>query len=268
LAGNRPVWPGRRWDENGATAAAAVITAATPAVPGTFRLHRDALGKHRASEQRRVQRRHINERYGVADREGSFTAGSCTADDGVCTGSTRIAVRTDADPRVNFTRTGGGTDVGSTAGRRSSTSGGYFDLQGFVPVASGLEARLIRAETCSRRNEQRIHHAARQSPRESSVLCARHNAAIRPWGHSRSSRRRVAGSTNSSKRAYWLWLSGHRLGDMRRLMRSYGRTEAQVFPTAAYFKQNLQYDGTDVNFPVPIDEENNRQFPQCTDRLP
>jgi hypothetical protein len=33
------------------------------------------------------------------------------------------------------------------------------------------------------------------------------------------------------ERAYWLWLTGHRLGDLRRLVRDYGRDPETVFPT-------------------------------------
>src|SRR5207237_242001 len=32
------------------------------------------------------------------------------------------------------------------------------------------------------------------------------------------------------ERAYWMWLTGHRLGDMRRLVRVYGRKPEAVFP--------------------------------------
>ena len=57
------------------------------------------------------------------------------------------------------------------------------------------------------------------------------------------------------ERAFWLFSTGHRLGDLRRLMRQYGRTEAQVFPTGAWFA-GASY-GSDKNFPIPQTEENN-----------
>lgn len=66
------------------------------------------------------------------------------------------------------------------------------------------------------------------------------------------------------ERAYWMWLTAHRLGDMRRLVRQYGRDANTVFPTGTYFKGGLY--GTDVNFPIPFDELNNPNFQQCTDR--
>jgi hypothetical protein len=68
------------------------------------------------------------------------------------------------------------------------------------------------------------------------------------------------------EREYWLWLTAHRLGDMRRLLRQYGRAASSVYPTGNYFKGGLY--GTDVQFPIPFDEKNNPNFVQCTDRNP
>ena len=58
-----------------------------------------------------------------------------------------------------------------------------------------------------------------------------------------------------AERAFWRFGRGTRLGDMRRLVREYGRSAATVFPTGAWHK-NANY-GTDVNFPIPQAEENN-----------
>ncbi len=69
------------------------------------------------------------------------------------------------------------------------------------------------------------------------------------------------------ERAFWLFSTGHRLGDMRRLIRQYGRGIETVFPTGAYFKAGSTY-GVDVNFPIPQDEENNPNFTTCLDRNP
>jgi starch-binding outer membrane protein, SusD/RagB family len=63
------------------------------------------------------------------------------------------------------------------------------------------------------------------------------------------------------ERAYWLWMTSHRLGDMRRLIRQYGRNSETVFPTGQYFR-NVQGGvyGPDVNFPLTVDERNNPEF--------
>jgi len=68
------------------------------------------------------------------------------------------------------------------------------------------------------------------------------------------------------ERAYTLWLTSHRLGDMRRLVRDYGLPASQVFPTGEYFKGGVY--GTDVNFPIPVDAEFNPTGMACFDRLP
>jgi starch-binding outer membrane protein, SusD/RagB family len=68
------------------------------------------------------------------------------------------------------------------------------------------------------------------------------------------------------ERAFWLFATGHRLSDLRRLVRQYGRGSETVFPTGAYFKGGSY--GTDVNIPVPFDEQNNPNFTGCFDRNP
>ena len=67
-----------------------------------------------------------------------------------------------------------------------------------------------------------------------------------------------------SERAFWLYATGHRLGDMRRLIRQYGRDPETVFPTGDYFKGGLTY-GTDVNLPLPRREGNNPNLPDTPD---
>jgi hypothetical protein len=67
------------------------------------------------------------------------------------------------------------------------------------------------------------------------------------------------------EKAFWTFARGQRLGDLRRLIRQYGRTQDNVFPTGVYFKGGLPY-GKDVNFPVPDGERVNPQFTGCIDR--
>jgi len=67
-----------------------------------------------------------------------------------------------------------------------------------------------------------------------------------------------------SERAFWMWGTAHRLGDMRRLVRQYSRPEETVFPVGEYHKGG-EY-GSDVNFPVSSDERNNPKFTGCIDR--
>jgi hypothetical protein len=60
------------------------------------------------------------------------------------------------------------------------------------------------------------------------------------------------------ERAFWLWGTGHRLGDLRRLVRTYNRAAESVYPTGAWWKGG-EY-GTDVNLVIPQSEEANPNF--------
>ncbi|MFL5569323.1 MAG: hypothetical protein ACJ772_01965, partial [Gemmatimonadaceae bacterium] len=60
------------------------------------------------------------------------------------------------------------------------------------------------------------------------------------------------------ERAYWMYLTSHRLGDLRRLIRQYLRPVNSVFPNGPYFKGGTY--GTDVNAPVPFQEQNNPEY--------
>ena len=77
-----------------------------------------------------------------------------------------------------------------------------------------------------------------------------------------------------SERAFWLYLTAHRLGDLRRLSRSvanggYGLNSESVFPTGVYRGRGGGNYGPDVNFPIPVEEANaNPNAPNCLDRNP
>ena len=60
------------------------------------------------------------------------------------------------------------------------------------------------------------------------------------------------------ERAFWLFGKGHRLGDLRRLVRLHTRTEASVWPTGIHHKGGSY--GSDMNFPIPQGEDNNPAF--------
>jgi hypothetical protein len=68
------------------------------------------------------------------------------------------------------------------------------------------------------------------------------------------------------ERGYWLFLTGHRQGDLRRLVREYGRISTQVYPNGAYAGLNGRY-GSDVTAPIPAAERLfNPKFTGCTNR--
>ena len=61
------------------------------------------------------------------------------------------------------------------------------------------------------------------------------------------------------ERAFTLFATAHRLGDLRRLVRQYQRTVTATFPTGAYHKDNLTR-GNQGSIIVPQTEENNPNF--------
>jgi starch-binding outer membrane protein, SusD/RagB family len=62
------------------------------------------------------------------------------------------------------------------------------------------------------------------------------------------------------EREFWLWLTGSRLGDLRRLLRQYNTA-----PWGTHYDFPLNEPGTDIRFPVPVTETNNPNFKQCQD---
>ena len=123
-----------------------------------------------------------------------------------------------------------------------------------VPVANGTEARLIEAEASLR--------AGNFAAALITLNTLRAGGGLAPLVDPGT----AVGQENMlfRERAYWLWLTSHRLGDMRRLVRQYGRNSETVFPTGAFFKGGTY--GPDVNFPIPFDETNNPNFTTCLDR--
>ncbi len=71
------------------------------------------------------------------------------------------------------------------------------------------------------------------------------------------------------ERAFWLYATGHRLADLRRLVRppsagGFGRAESTVYPTGAFGKGGSF--GSDKSLILPQAEENNPEFHGCLDR--
>ena len=130
----------------------------------------------------------------------------------------------------------------------------YADLEADVALASGIEARLIQAEAAFRAGTPGPALTILNTLRASEGL-----AALTDPGTE-------VARTNLlfRERAFWMWGTSHRLGDMRRLVRQYSRAQNTVFPTGEYHKGG-DY-GSDVNFPVSSDERNNPKFTGCIDR--
>jgi hypothetical protein len=145
----------------------------------------------------------------------------------------------------------------------------YPDLEADVPVASGVEARLIEAEAAfqagdystmmTKLNDLRADVAALLGilyPRAIQTFPAIGPPSLDPLADPGTAEGRR--DMIFRERALWLYNTGHRQGDLRRLVRVYGLPVDSVFPTGPHFRGGSY--GTDVAYPVPFDEENNPEF--------
>ncbi len=192
----------------------------------------------------------IAKRYAVADGEGG----------------NGLLFRTQADARVPSARTGLGFDNSTPQWNQMR----FVDFANPDPLATGAEARLIEAEAFLAAGDTvnflARHNALRAAPPSYFAAPGGAIAALPALTVTGLTAVQVQ-NLHFKEREFWLWNSGHRLGDLRRLSRApYNRPPETVFPTGAYFKGGVY--GTDYNFPVPFDETNNPEFKQCLDRNP
>ncbi|MEO7084963.1 MAG: hypothetical protein ABI442_16250, partial [Gemmatimonadaceae bacterium] len=131
----------------------------------------------------------------------------------------------------------------------------YPALNSSVVIASGIEARMIEAEA---------QLAAGNSGAFISILNAARTtmSGLAPLTDPGTASGRV--DLLFRERAFWMYTTAHRLGDMRRLIRQYGRNAETVFPTGAYFKGGAY--GTDVTLVPSQQETNNPNWQACTDK--
>jgi len=67
------------------------------------------------------------------------------------------------------------------------------------------------------------------------------------------------------ERAFWLYATGHRLGDLRRLVRQYGIPQNSVFPIGAW-RDGLQFGSFTNSVPDPLEVKYNPKYTGCIDR--
>lgn len=171
-------------------------------------------------------------------------------------GGVGIPYLTAADPRVPYEDTG---DTGLDLITPQFNLLKYPDATAPVPVADGIEARLIEAEVQLQ--------AGNRSGMTTTLNDLRDAFPELGLGSLATPGTQAAGADLLfAERAFWLYATGHRLGDMRRLIRQYGRSEDTVFPNGAYHKGGSY--GSDVNLPIPIEEQNNPNSTGCLDRNP
>ncbi|AHG90171.1 membrane or secreted protein [Gemmatirosa kalamazoonensis] len=204
----------------------------------------------------------VSKRFAVADKDGINGLAFRTLGWNQATGT--------GDIRVRWYQSGIGQDGASPAYYTLK----YANRSAPITLADGIEAQLIIAENQLKNNDVTGYLKTLNDLRANTTLLGR--APITQSGQTATALPAltdpgtVAGRVDQlfAERAFWLYLTGHRLGDMRRLIKYYGRNAESVFPTGTYTGAAGGTFGKDVNFPVYVDEQNNTAAPQCTDRNP
>ncbi|GDX87430.1 hypothetical protein LBMAG44_13430 [Gemmatimonadota bacterium] len=165
--------------------------------------------------------------------------------------------------------------VGSTLGTSAAGRGfdgttnlvtmSWYARSDAAYLASGVDARLIEAEARLQAQDiagvTTILNALRAATQK---LSPSYTTAVLP-ALAAPATQAEAVTLFFREKALWQFSRGFRLNDLRRMVRQYGRTQDQVFPTGIFFKSGTPYL-SDVNFPVTTDEYNNPNFKGCTDR--
>jgi hypothetical protein len=179
-----------------------------------------------------------NGEFGVFDQEGTNGLNFVSAED---------------------LRVTGDSGLGADNNTESWFPSKYPGFDASIPTADYLEAQLIIAES-----ELQANAFPAMTQRLNDLRAAVGLAPLATPGDLIT-----ATDVLFTERAFWLFLTGHRLGDMRRLVRQYGRDPETVFPTGDYYKGGLTY-GNAVNLPLPRREANNPNVPDpvntCLDR--
>ncbi len=229
----------------------AAAATAVAGVPTSFKyqnLHSQSTSDNQVWTYNNVARR-----YSVSTNEGTNGLNFATAN----------------DPRIPVCNAGDPVCVANGTSIKTRDDGSlplYIQLvwptrDASVTIAGGIEARMIEAEAAFRAGDP-VGTIAKLNQARTEGGVAGLPATLTDPGTDAA---RV--DLIFRERAFWLFSTGHRLGDMRRLIKFYNRSAESVFPTGAWIKGGNY--GTDVNFPVPQAEQNNPNLPSaqtCTDR--
>ena len=167
---------------------------------------------------------------------------------------------------------------GEVAGRQSRSSFRSTVLWGQSYGGrgrDGIDARLIEAEAALQAGNaagmMTILNALRATPHAltapSPTASGTHPGLddAGDGGADRSGHARRPRDLLFREKAFWTFGRGQRLGDLRRLIRDYGRAATRSFPVGSTIA-GATY-GADVNLPVTTGEQNgNPNFSQCLDR--
>jgi starch-binding outer membrane protein, SusD/RagB family len=159
------------------------------------------------------------------------------------------------DPRAPVDS--GGKGLGTTVPQYATLK--YATKGAPVPLATGVEARLIEAEAALSKGTSNAYLPILNALRTNGGIATPLVDPLTADGRVRQF---------FTERAFWLWMTAHRVGDLRRMVRSYGYAQTAVWPTGQTI--NGSPYGSDVNFPVPFQEQNNPEAAngKCIDRNP
>jgi hypothetical protein len=146
-----------------------------------------------------------------------------------------------------------------------------------VAVVHGLDARLIEAEAALKAGNatqmMSILNALRASPLQITASSPTATGTHPGWTTPVMPALTDPGTQDGRvkllfrEKAFWQFGRGHRLGDLRRLIRDYGRAAdgSDTFPIGTHYKGGTF--GPDLNLPVTSDEQvGNPSFSGCIDR--
>ena len=193
------------------------------------------------------------------------------------------------DPRVLVVR-GNGSNILGFDNSPLYVAVKYSEQNSPAVLASGVEARLIEAEANLNAGNYAASLATVNTLRSTpSLYACPAGVSLTNFTCPAANAQPMAALTDPgttagevaqlfSERAYWLFLTGHRLGDMRRLSRpaspglsGYGLGASSVYPVGAYIPQSGVTYGTNTSLPVPFSEAaNNPKFSaaSCDDNTP
>jgi hypothetical protein len=135
-----------------------------------------------------------------------------------------------------------------------------------IPPLSGIDARLTEAEAKLNANDiagmMTILNALRTSAQTIGAFKVAAMAAL-----ATPPDKNTATDLLFREKTLWQFERGYRMGDLRRLVRQYNRTQDKVFPTGPFVRNGTPSGtfGTQVAFPVPDHELNNPNFHGCLD---
>ena len=210
-----------------------------------------------------------NGRYGVSNLEGGVTGtGAALRPDlsppgTTGTGAEGLPFRGLNDPRVPWEARAGSSGNCFSASVRCWLNINYPNQDADLPLASGVEARLIEAEAALQAGDPVTMMDRLNTLRASaSTLIPRLYPNQKPGFVSTPLGQLTDPGTFDTRRdllfrerALWMFATGHRQGDLRRLVRQYGLPSTQVFPSGPHFRGGNF--GNDVAYPVPFAEAGN-----------